>query len=98
MIRSELIARIAEQNLHLYAKDVAAVVDTILDMMADALARGDRVELRDFGVFATKKRPERTGCNPKTRAPVTIAARRNILFKPGKALQARLNLDQSTSE
>src|ERR1700710_2677283 len=91
MIRSELVARIAEQNPHLYAKDVEAVVVTILDTIADALARGDRVELRGFGAFDTKPLLERAARNPKTGAAVTVGAKKRIAFKPGKGMQDRLN-------
>ena len=52
MIKSELILRIAEQNPHLYEKEVEAVVNTILNRISDALVAGDRVELRGFGEFA----------------------------------------------
>ncbi|SFM61458.1 DNA-binding protein [Methylobacterium pseudosasicola] len=59
MIRSELIARIAEQNPHLYEKEVEAVVLTILRTMSDALARGDRVELpRNRGSLNSQSGPE----------------------------------------
>ena len=56
MLKSELIERIAERNPHLYQRDAEKVVNTILDTITTALLRGDRVELRDFGVFAVKKR------------------------------------------
>src|SRR5215204_1708992 len=56
MLKSELIARIAEQNPHLYERDAEAIVNAILDTITTALARGDRVELRGFGVFAVKRR------------------------------------------
>ncbi|MCJ2084874.1 integration host factor subunit beta [Methylobacterium sp. E-005] len=92
MIRSELVARIAAQNPHLYAKDVEAVVDAILDRITEALADGDRVELRDFGTFATKERRARTGRNPRSGQSVAVAAKQAIQFKPGKTLRARLNL------
>ncbi|XYD12692.1 HU family DNA-binding protein (plasmid) [Methylobacterium sp. NMS12] len=91
MIRSALIARIAEQNPHLYAKDVEAVVSVILNTMAKALARGDRVELRDFGAFSTNELQGRIARNPRTGAIVDVAAKRTIAFKPGKAMRARLN-------
>ncbi|MCJ2136044.1 integration host factor subunit beta [Methylobacterium sp. J-026] len=91
MIRSELVARIAEQNPHLYAKDVEAVVDAILNRIADALADGDRVELRDFGTFAVKELGARTGRNPRTGQSVAVAAKRNVHFKAGKAMRGRLN-------
>ena len=61
MIKSELIERIAARNPHLYQRDVETVVTAILDTITAALARGDRVELRGFGVFAVKKRDARTG-------------------------------------
>lgn len=96
MIRSELIARIAEQNPHLYAKDVEAVVATILKAMAAALTRGDRVELRGFGAFATKKKAARDGRNPKSGTFVAVEAKRTIAFKPSKTMQARLNLEPAS--
>ncbi|MEE7450031.1 hypothetical protein MRF4_20700 [Methylobacterium radiotolerans] len=54
MIRSELIARIAAQNPHLIAKDIEAVVGAILERIAAALADGDWVELRGFGMFEAR--------------------------------------------
>jgi integration host factor subunit beta len=54
MIRSELVARIAELNPHLYEKDCEAVVNAILGRIADALAAGERVEIRGFGAFSVK--------------------------------------------
>ena len=66
MIKSELIERIAAENPHLYQRDVEKIVNAILDTITTALARGDRVELRGFGVFAVKTRDARTGRNPDT--------------------------------
>lgn len=91
MIRSELIARIAAQNPHLYAKDVEAVVATILDTMTDALARGDRVELRGFGMFEARPRPARVRRNPRSQARVEKAPGAAVRFKPAKAMKDRLN-------
>ena len=56
MIKSELIQQIAEDNPHLYQRDVERIVSTIFDEISDALARGDRVELRGFGAFSVKLR------------------------------------------
>jgi integration host factor subunit beta len=56
MLKSALIHRISYQNPHLYQRDVEKVVNAILDQIIQALASGDRVELRDFGVFAAKLR------------------------------------------
>ena len=92
MIRSELVALIAEQNPHLYAKDVEAVVDAVLERIGTALADGDRVELRGFGMFEIRNRDARTGRNPRTGETVQVEARATVQFKPGKAMRARLNL------
>ena len=92
MTRSELVARIAEQNPHLYDQAVERVVGAILDRMAGALADGDRVELRDFGTFAIRDHEARTGRNPRSGQRVVVAAKRSVHFKPGKAMRARLNL------
>ena len=73
MIKSELVLKIAEQNPHLYQRDVEKIVNAILDTIADALARGDRVELRGFGAFSVKKRDARTGRNPRTGESVSIS-------------------------
>ncbi|TXM97109.1 MULTISPECIES: HU family DNA-binding protein [unclassified Methylobacterium] len=91
MIRSELIACVAEQNPHLYEKKIEAVVLTILRAMPDALARGNHVELRGFGMFEVRERDARTGRNPRTGQTVAIEARSAIYFKPGKGMQARLD-------
>ena len=91
MIKSELILRIAEQNPHLYERDVEAVVNLILGRISDALVAGDRVELRGLGVFSLRTRNAREGRNPKTGAAVPIAEKRTVAFKTGKAMQARLN-------
>ena len=70
MLKSQLVARVAEQNLHLYQRDLENVVDTILDRVAAALACGDRVELRGFGAFSVKNRRARDRRTPRTGAPV----------------------------
>lgn len=78
-------------NPHLYARDVEAVVVTVLNTMSDALARGDRVELRDFGTFSTHDIAARSGRNPRTGVSVAVTAKRQIAFRPGKAMRKRLN-------
>ena len=91
MIKSELIARIAAQNPEMYERDAEVVVNAILGRISDALAAGDRVEIRGFGAFTVKPRKGRTGRNPKTGAVVSVADKRAPTFKPGKPMQARLN-------
>ena len=94
MIKSELVLKLAEQNPHLYQRDVENIVNAILDTIADALARGDRVELRGFGAFSVKKRDARTGRNPRTGEAVAIAEKYVPVFKTGKEMRQRLNAPQ----
>lgn len=91
MIKSELVQKISEENLHLYQRDVEKIVNTILDEITDALARGDRVELRGFGAFSVKERGARMGRNPRTGEKVAVERKWVPFFKTGKELRDRLN-------
>lgn len=91
MLRSELIARLAEESPDLRAEDLEKVVSVILEEIADALARGHRVELRGFGAFSVRKRKARTGRNPRTGETVHVEAKSVPFFRPGKELRARVN-------
>jgi integration host factor subunit beta len=91
MIKSELITLIAENNPHLYQRDVERIVTTIFDEITSALSRGDRVELRGFGAFSTKERAERIGRNPRTGEAVKVDKKYVPYFKCGKELRDRLN-------
>jgi integration host factor subunit beta len=90
MIKSELIQKIAAANPHLYHRDVERIVNVIFGEIVDALARGDRVELRGFGAFTVKHRAPRVGRNPRTGASVAVAEVRAVL-QTGKDLRERLN-------
>ena len=91
MIKSELIQRIAATNQHLYHRDIERIVNVIFDEIVDALARGDRVELRGFGAFTVKHRAARLGRNPRTGTPVPVAEKFVPFFKTGKELREKLN-------
>lgn len=91
MIRSELIQKIADENPHLYQRDVERIVNTIFDEIIEAMARGDRVELRGFGAFSVKQRDARTGRNPRTGESVQVEEKHVPFFKTGKLLRDRLN-------
>ncbi len=91
MTKSELIQRLAEANPHLYQRDVERIVTTIFDEITDALANGDRVELRGFGAFSVKERGSRIGRNPRTGESVSVAAKYIPYFKTGKQLREKLN-------
>ncbi|WP_045448773.1 MULTISPECIES: integration host factor subunit beta [Tepidicaulis] len=91
MIKSELVAKLAQANPHLFQRDVERIVATVFDEISAALARGDRVELRGFGAFSVKSRPARTGRNPRTGQPVHVDEKFVPFFKTGKELRERLN-------
>ena len=93
MIKSELVAKVAESNPHLYQRDVENVVNAILDSIVEALSRGDRVELRGFGAFSVKSRPARLGRNPRTGQNVSVSEKVVPFFKSGKEMRSRLNRD-----
>ena len=91
MIRSELIQKIADENPHLYQRDVERIVNTIFEEVISSMARGDRVELRGFGAFSVKKRDARVGRNPRTGETVAVEEKHVPFFKTGKLLRDRLN-------
>ncbi|PWE31348.1 integration host factor subunit beta [Maritimibacter sp. 55A14] len=91
MIRSELIQKIAEENPHLYQRDVERIVNTIFEEIIEAMAEGNRVELRGFGAFSVKSRDARIGRNPRTGEAVQVEAKCVPFFKTGKLLRDRLN-------
>ena len=91
MIKSELVAKLAEDHPQLYQRDVERIVGAVFDEISSALARGDRVELRGFGAFSVKHRPSRTGRNPRTGEPVEIDEKWAPFFKAGKEMRDRLN-------
>lgn len=93
MIKSELIQQIAEENPHLFQRDVERIVSTVFEEITAALSRGDRVELRGFGAFSIKHRDGRVGRNPRTGDQVEVPAKTVPFFKTGKELRERMNGD-----
>ena len=91
MIKSELVQIISDQNPHLYQRDVENIVNAILSEITEALADGDRVELRGFGAFSVKHRAPRVGRNPRTGDRVEVEEKWVPFFKTGKDLRDRLN-------
>ena len=91
MTKSELITYLAEENPHLYQRDVERIVTTVFDEIASALSQGDRVELRGFGAFSVKHRGSRVGRNPRTGEAVQVGEKRVPYFKTGKQLREKLN-------
>ena len=91
MTKSDLIARLAERFPQLVAKDADFAVKMILDAMSDALAKGDRIEIRGFGSFSLNYRPPRVGRNPKSGDKVSVPEKWVPHFKAGKELRERVD-------
>ena len=98
VIKSELIDRISAQNPHLYRQDAEKIVNSIFSEIATAMARGDRVELRGFGVFFVKFREGRTGRNPRTGAAVSVGRKAVPFFRSGREMKSRLNSHAHSSD
>jgi len=93
MTKSELVEIIAENYGEITRREAEVVVNEIFQAISDALAKGERVELRGFGSFTTKHRNPRIGRNPKTGESVQVPGKVVPHFKPGKELRDRV--DQS---
>ena len=95
MTKSELIQLLAERHAdqHLYHRDYQRVVNRIFTEISDALAEGDRVELRGLGAFSARPRGARVGRNPRTGAAVRVDKKFLPFFKTGKELRERINRD-----
>jgi len=88
LTKRDLVIRISEET-GLVQQQVLDVVQKTLDYIAEALAKGDKVELRNFGVFEVKIRKARIGRNPNAPATdVPIPERAVVKFKPGKEMRA----------
>lgn|SRR3990167_803546 len=95
MVKSELIAQIANKQSHLSIKDIELGVNHLIDRMSDSLGDGHRIEIRGFGSFCLHYRPSRKAHNPKTGARVYTAAKYTPHFKPGKDLRDRVNASRA---
>ena len=86
MTKRELVIRVSNK-LGLTQSEVAKVIESTFDTISEALANGERWELRDFGVFEVKTRASRIGRNPRTGAQVPVPERRVVTFRPGKKMK-----------
>ena len=85
MIKQDIVHRVIEPT-GLPRNKAEAAVDTIFESLKKALAAGERIELRGFGVFNVRPRKTGIGRNPRTGAEVTITPGKAVRFKPGKEL------------
>ena len=92
MTRARLVERLA-LCADISKRDADAVVRTMFEAMSKALARGDRIEMRDFGAFSIRERQAREGRNPQTGESVHVAAKKALHFKAGRRLLKLVNGD-----
>lgn len=91
MIKSELVHALHGKLAELQQKDVELALNCILEQMANALAQGERIEIRGFGSLDCRQRSPRIARNPMTGAAVNLPAKAAIHFKPGKEMRDRVN-------
>jgi integration host factor subunit beta len=96
--KSELIAALAARYPQLAARDTDYAVKTVLDAMTQALASGQRIEIRGFGSFSLSQRSPRVGRNPKSGEQVLVPGKQVPHFKAGKELRERVDLDGGEEE
>jgi len=94
IVRSELIKKLSNSYPNFLKKDLNLLVSIILSEIKQALKRGDRVELRGFGIFSTNIQKERISRNPKTGEKVNTPEKKTIHFKMAKELFKKLNNDE----
>ena len=90
MNKMKLVERLNEEA-GIAKKEAKAIVTLFFDKMTEALANGNRVEIRDFGMFKVKNYKAYTGRNPKTGKKIPIAPKKLPFFKCGKELKERVD-------
>ena len=89
MTKKDIILRVSDET-NLKQIDVKKVVQKTFDCIIEALARGEKIELRNFGVFKIKQRKSRTGRNPRTGQVVPVPPRKVVVFKPGLEMKKKI--------
>jgi integration host factor beta subunit len=97
MTKNNLIDHLAETT-QLTKKDAEQVIDAVLGQITEALAKGEKVDLRGFGSFQANAKKQRQGRNPQTGDAITIAAKTVAVFKPSKELAERVNQPSTASD
>lgn len=89
MTKKDIILKIADDT-NLKQIDIKKVVQKTFDFIIEALVRGEKIELRNFGVFKVKQRKSRTGRNPRTGQVVPVPPRKVVVFKPGLDMKNKI--------
>ncbi|MGO9290759.1 MAG: HU family DNA-binding protein [Polyangia bacterium] len=97
MKKSDLVDLVAQRQ-SLPRPQVEVTIDSLLDAVAEGLAKGERIDFRGFGAFAVRESAARSGRNPRTGETIQIAARRTPTFKVGKELRDRVNGERPAAQ
>jgi len=89
MTKKDIILKVSDAT-NLKQIDVKKVVQKTFDFIIEALTRGEKIELRNFGVFKIKQRKSRTGRNPRTGQVVPVPPRKVVVFKPGLEMKHKV--------
>ena len=89
MTKKDIILKVSDET-NLKQIDVKKVVQKTLDCIIEALIRGEKIELRNFGVFKIKQRKSRIGRNPRTGQVVPVPPRKVVVFKPGLEIKKKV--------
>ncbi len=90
MNKQELVAAVAEKA-NMTKKEAAKAVEAVVEVVKEALAKGEPVRIIGFGTFMVRERGERRGRNPRTREEITIPARKAPVFKASSQLKELVN-------
>ena len=94
IVKSKLLKQLQKSYPNFLKKDLEKFIDIILDEIKQALKRGDRVELRGFGIFSTNTQKARISRNPKTAEKINTPEKKTIHFKMAKEMFKKLNNDE----
>ena len=87
MTKKDIILKVSDAT-NIKQIDVKRIIQATFDCMIESLVRGEKIELRNFGVFKVKQRKSRTGRNPRTGQVVPVPPRKVVVFKPGLEMKA----------
>lgn len=90
MTKRDIVLKISEEMTNLKQIEVLTVVQRTLDLIVESLASGQKVELRNFGVFKIKTRKPKKGRNPRTGEVVPVPERKTVAFKAGLVMKGRV--------
>ena len=91
MNKSDLVIKISRKQAHFKRADIEEATDQLTNLIFNALSRNDRVEIRGFGTFSTRKRDARLARNPKTGSSIAVNSKFHPYFRASKLLRQLVN-------